>query len=142
MAAQPDFRYDFEAASDLPGDVDHAALQRMDLAAYLLDDGIAVPGTKRRIGIDPLIGILPFVGDGVAALASLIIIVQAALLDVERSTLVRMAANVAVDFAGGLIPLAGDLFDAAWKANRRNVELAVGDLATESAEIEVGPEPA
>lgn len=141
MAAQTDFRYDFDAASDLPADVDHAALRRMDLVAYLLDDGIAIPGTNRRIGIDPLIGVLPFAGDALAALASLSIVVQAALLGVDRSTLARMAFNVAVDFAVGSIPIAGDLFDAFWKANRRNVELAIDDLATESASIEIGAEP-
>lgn len=140
MALQSDFRYDFDAAGNLPADVDEGALRRMDLVAYVLDDGLAVPGTNRRIGIDPLIGVLPFAGDAATALASLYIVVQAALLGVDRSTLAVMVFNVAVDAAAGSVPIAGDLFDAAWKANRRNVELTIESLATESDPIQIEPE--
>ena len=137
MPAHSDFRYDLDGIDALPEDVDTAALQRMDRLAYALDDGIGVPGTNRRIGLDPLIGVLPVAGDAAIAAVSLAIVAQAALLGVSRSTLAVMVFNVAVDLGLGSVPVVGDLFDAVWKANRRNVELAVADLAVEPELIPV-----
>lgn len=119
---------DLEAA--LPASVDRAALSRMRTAAYLLDESLRVPGTRYRIGIDPLVGLLPVAGDTVTGLLSLYIVVEAARLGVSPGTLAKMVANVAIDVAGGSVPYLGDLFDAAWKANRRNVRLALSDLTT------------
>lgn len=137
MTSDSDFRYDLDGVDALPEDVDTAALQRMDRLAYALDDGIGVPGTNRRIGIDPLVGVLPVAGDAAIAAVSLAIVAQAALLGVSRSTLAVMVFNIAVDFGLGSVPVVGDLFDAAWKANRRNVALAVDDLAVEPKLIPV-----
>jgi hypothetical protein len=58
------------------------------------------------------------------------VVAQAALLGVNRWTLLRMLANVAVDFGAGSVPVVGDAFDAVWKANKMNLELAMRDLAT------------
>lgn len=132
MSTRSDFRYDFDALDALPSAVDESALRRMDRLAYALDDGVAVPGTDWRAGIDPILGVLPVAGDAVAAALSLAIVAQAALLGVARSTLAVMVFNIVVDLGAGSLPVVGDLFDVAWKANRRNVELAVTDLAADS----------
>jgi hypothetical protein len=97
---------------------------------------VRVPGTPVRIGIDPLLGIVPVAGDVLAGLLSLYVVAEAVRLGVSTATLVRMLANVAVDVAGGSIPVVGDLFDVAWKANARNADLVVADLAAEG-EVDV-----
>ena len=66
---------------------------------------------------------MPFVGDLVGVLLSAYIVAQAARLGASRGVLARMALNIAVEGLAGLVPLAGDVFDAAWKANQRNVRL-------------------
>ena len=97
--------------------------QRLKRLAWLLDSSIPIPGTRLSIGIDALIGLVPFLGDLVGVLLSSSILVEAARIGVSRSVLARMALNVAVEGLAGLVPLAGDVFDAAWKANQRNVRL-------------------
>jgi len=87
-----------------------------------LDDGLVVPGTKRRIGFDALLGLLPG-GDAVSAVGALSLFYLAIQRGVPRAVLARMAANVAVDALIGSIPLVGDLFDFGFKANRRNLQL-------------------
>lgn len=125
---------DIEAAfaaevDTLPASVDRAAVKRMQTVAWILDDGIRIPGSDRRIGIDPLIGVIPIAGDVVAGGISLYIILEAARLGVTYRTILRMLGNVAVDVVAGSVPYLGDIFDAAWKANKRNVELAIKDLS-------------
>jgi hypothetical protein len=105
-----------------PADAD-ALLARARLFARLLDDAIPIPGTQWRIGIDPLLGLVPGLGDALGAILSTWLIVVAARLGAPVSVLARMGANVAIDAAAGAIPLAGDLFDAGWKANVRNLRL-------------------
>jgi hypothetical protein len=97
--------------------------ERLKQLAWLLDSSIPIPGTRLSIGIDALIGLVPFLGDVVGVLLSSSILVEAARIGVSRSVLARMALNVAVEGLAGLVPLAGDVFDAAWKANQRNVRL-------------------
>jgi hypothetical protein len=97
--------------------------QRLKRLAWLLDSSIPIPGTRLSIGIDALIGLVPFLGDVVGVLLSSTILVEAARIGASRSVLARMALNVAVEGLAGLVPLAGDVFDAAWKANQRNVRL-------------------
>jgi hypothetical protein len=93
------------------------------LLAWLLDDLIPIPGTKVRIGLDPIIGLIPGFGDSSTALASSIIILHALRAGVPRIVLVRMALNVLVNTAVGAIPGVGDVFSAFFKSNRRNVAL-------------------
>lgn len=124
---------DLESAFDefdgeLPETVDEAAIRRMQAVALILDDGVRVPGTNFRIGIDPIVGVVPGAGDTVAAAVSLYIVLESARLGVSHTTLVRMLGNIAVDTAGGSVPVLGVLFDAVWKANRRNLKLALRDL--------------
>lgn len=114
---------------ELPPTVDEAAIRRMATVARVLDDGIRVPGTDARIGLDPLIGVMPGAGDAVAAGLSLYVVVESARLGVSFGTLVEMLATVTADAALGSIPLAGPVLDAFFKANVRNLELALSDLA-------------
>ena len=124
LAAAFDARID-----DLPESVDRAAVRRMRAVALVLDDSVRVPGTDFRIGLDPLLGLLPVTGDVVSGALSLYIVVESARLGVSRKTLLTMLAHVGIDVAGGSIPIVGDLFDAAWKANARNYALALAELA-------------
>lgn len=120
-----------DTPDELPDGVDEAAVARMRTVARLLDDSVRVPGTTRRIGLDPIIGVLPVAGDALTTGLSLYIVLESARLGVPTRTLVRMVANVAVDAAGGSVPVVGDLFDATFKANQRNVDLALAALAAE-----------
>ncbi|HEX6307139.1 MAG TPA: DUF4112 domain-containing protein [Longimicrobiales bacterium] len=103
-----------------PASRDVAGVRRL---AWLLDDIIRIPGTNLRFGIDPLLGLLPGGGDLAGGVLSGYIILAAARLGAPPSVLVRMGANVMVDAIVGSIPLLGDLFDAGYKANRRNARL-------------------
>lgn len=98
-------------------------LDRLGRLAWLLDSAFVLPGTRFRFGIDALIGLIPGLGDALGVVISCYIIREAARAGVPVSVLMRMALNVAVEGIVGLIPLAGDIFDAAWKANQRNVAL-------------------
>jgi hypothetical protein len=102
---------------------ERAALRRSRSVARLLDEAVRVPGTERRVGLDPMLGLLPLGGDAIGALLSLYVVVEAHRIGAPKGVLARMVANVLVDFLIGVVPLVGDLFDAAWKANTRNVEL-------------------
>lgn len=114
---------------ELPESVDPAAVRRMRAVARLLDESVRVPGTRFRVGLDPIVGLLPGAGDALTGVLSLYVVAEAARLGVTYTTLLRMLANVGVDVVGGSVPVLGDLFDAVWKANVRNVELALADLA-------------
>jgi hypothetical protein len=111
------------------GDHTGRALQRVRGLAWLLDKSIPIPGTRFRIGLDPIIGLIPGLGDAAGAILSSYIVLEAGRLGVSRSTLLRMGWNVLIEAVVGLIPLAGDLFDAGWKANQRNVQLLERTLA-------------
>lgn len=89
-----------------------------------MDDAIAIPGTRFRVGWDAIIGTLaPWVGDGIAALSHVTLIWSAFRAGLPRVVFARMLLNVAVDALAGSVPILGDLFDAVFKANRRNLEL-------------------
>jgi hypothetical protein len=96
---------------------------RLRRLSYLLDNSIPIPGTPFRIGLDSIIGLVPGVGDFVGGAFSLYIILEAARLGAPRALLARMGWNVAIDVLVGTVPLLGDLFDAGWKANMRNLAL-------------------
>lgn len=98
-------------------------LARAQRVARLWDGIIRIPGTPFSIGLDPLLGLVPGAGDALAAGVSGWLVLEAARLGVPASTLVRMVTNVAIDALIGAIPVAGDVFDFAWKANLKNVEL-------------------
>ena|SRR5690348_4509510 len=99
------------------------SLRRVQTVAVLLDEAIRVPGTKIRFGIDPIVGLIPGLGDVLGAVASAYIILEAARAGAPASVLLRMTINVGVDTLVGSLPVAGDLFDFAWKSNSKNVQL-------------------
>jgi hypothetical protein len=100
-----------------------SALKGLEALAWLLDNSIRIPGTRFRIGVDSLIGVVPVIGDAIGALLSTYILVMSAKMGVPRVTLLRMGFNITLEAVVGVVPLVGDLFDFAWKANRRNVVL-------------------
>ena len=91
--------------------------------AHLLDSAIVVPGTSYRIGLDPIVGLVPILGDLLSPLFSIAMLWQARELGVPKVVQLRMVMNVAIDAVLGIVPVAGDLFDAAWKANNKNLAL-------------------
>lgn len=97
--------------------------RKLGRLAWLLDSSIPIPGTRLTIGLDALIGLVPFIGDLVGVALSSYILAEASRIGVPRSVLVRMAFNVGFEGLVGMVPLAGDVFDAAFKANQRNVRL-------------------
>ena len=116
-----------------------AALDRSVVAravergVHLLDSAIPIPGTRLRVGLDPLLGLtLPAVGDAVAGFVSLGVLFLAVQYRVPSRVIGTMVFNVAVDTLVGGIPVVGDVFDFAWKANDRNFELLMthrGDVS-------------
>jgi len=93
-----------------------------DLSRYL--DGLfRVPGTTWRFGLDSLIGLVPNIGDTLTLFPSLYILVAGVRYGVPKITLLRMAANLGVDYIVGSIPVIGDAFDFVWKANQKNMDL-------------------
>ncbi len=91
--------------------------------ARMLDDNFAIPGTRIRFGWDSVLGFIPGFGDVAGSALALLIVHHAWQTGASKLTLVRMLGNVAADFAIGAVPLVGDLFDFAFKANRRNARL-------------------
>ena len=98
-------------------------LGRLQRIATLLDSAVRVPVIGRRIGLDGLIGLIPAVGDAAMTAVGGYILLEAWRMGAPASLLARMAANLAVDWAVGSVPLAGDVFDFFFKANLRNVAL-------------------
>ena len=98
-------------------------LERVRRIATLLDNAIPIPGTRYRVGLDPLLGLLPGIGDAVGAVMAGYILIEAARLGVPRSVLLRMLLNIGVDSAVGAVPGLGDLFDFVWKADAKNLSL-------------------
>jgi hypothetical protein len=106
--------------------IDRRRMDRLRRVGWLLDNSIPIPGTRFRLGIDGLIGLVPGVGDLVGGLLSLYIIVEASRMGAPRGMLARMGWNVAIDTLVGEIPILGDLFDIGFKANLRNLALLDG----------------
>lgn len=101
----------------------HPALQRLRRLSHLLDNAIAIPGLGYRVGIDPLIGLIPGGGDLMTGLISVYIVTEAARVGVPAATLSRMGLNILLELLIGTVPMVGDLFDVVWKANAQNVDL-------------------
>ncbi len=109
--------------------------ENLDFLSHLLDDFIRIPGTPIRFGLDGIVGFIPGVGDVVGGLASCVIIVAAWSRGIPKVTVARMVMNVAIETAVGAVPVVGNFFDIAWRANRRNYALLRGaiDLPQQSA---------
>jgi hypothetical protein len=101
----------------------HAAERRIARVTRLLDELVSVPGTPIKLGLDPVIGLIPVVGDAVAAGVGAWVIAEAARFGVPRVVLGRMVVNLLMDLGIGAIPLVGDVYDAFFRSNTRNLEL-------------------
>ena len=104
-------------------DTVEASLRRLDRFAFLLDSAYRIPLTRRRIGLDGIVGLVPGIGDGITALVALYPLLEAWRLGAPTTLLLRMLANIGADSVLGAVPVAGDLFDFTFKTNRRNVAL-------------------
>lgn len=104
-------------------------LQKIRKIANLLDTAIGIPGTKIRFGLDPILGLFPGGGDLVTAVISGYMIYLAASFGLEQSKIFEMIRNVAIETAIGSVPIVGDIFDAYFKANLRNLEILESHLA-------------
>jgi len=98
-------------------------VRRLVWLARLLDDAVQIPGTKYSVGIDPIIGLVPGVGDAVSLAISAYIIYEGKRLGASQTTVAAMVGNVALDALVGLVPVLGDIADVAFKANQRNLRL-------------------
>jgi hypothetical protein len=99
--------------------------EQLDHLAGVLDDIFHIPGTKIRFGLDPIVGLVPGLGDIITGLLSFLIVFAAWQRGLPRIALSRMVANIAIDTLLGSIPIFGDVFDTAWKSNRMNYNLLV-----------------
>ena len=107
----------------LPDPALERRLARLREWAALLDTAFRVPGTGVRFGWDPILGLIPGIGDLVGPLYSAVVLVTAIQLGIPRIVQLRMLLTVMVDVAVGVIPVVGDLFDVVWKANKWNLAL-------------------
>ncbi|MEN9565789.1 MAG: hypothetical protein RLZZ69_985 [Cyanobacteriota bacterium] len=98
-------------------------LTKLRRVSKILDNAIAIPGTKISFGLDPILGLLPGGGDTVTGGIAAYIVVEAARMGVPREILWKMVGNILIDSFAGTVPVVGDLFDLGWKANVKNLEL-------------------
>jgi hypothetical protein len=91
--------------------------------AVLLDSAFRVPGTQMRFGLDPIVGLLPGAGDLVTGFFSVMILLHSVRLRIPKVVIARIVLNTGLDLLVGAVPLLGDLFDAGFKANLRNLRL-------------------
>jgi hypothetical protein len=121
------------------GQQSRAEVERsLEQLAHLMDGLFRVPGTGWRVGLDAVVGLIPGVGDFATTAVSLYILAAGVRYRVPKVTLLRMGANIAVDYLLGSIPVVGDLFDAAWKSNQMNVELLRRRAAVTPEELSRG----
>lgn len=107
-----------------PLQYDHdEAIARIDRIAKLMDSEFKVPGVPLRFGLDTIVGLVPGVGDAVTGAVSLYLVNEARKAGAPKHLVARMIANAAIDTAVGAIPVAGDVFDFAFKSNRKNARL-------------------
>lgn len=103
--------------------------------AELLDSRYTIPGTRIKIGLDPIFGLVSGIGDLAGASLSVYFMFYATSMGAGASVLLRMFMNIMADLIIGLIPIFGDLFDVAWKANLRNAKL-LEELEADSEKLE------
>lgn len=119
---------------DKPTDDKSTDLEMVDQLVQWLDTKFVIPGLGIRFGLDAIIGLIPGFGDAVTSLLSFYILSVANRYNVPRVTQARMAANIALDWLVGLVPIVGDLFDIAWKANSRNAVLLKRHMSPTASE--------
>jgi len=118
-----------------------ATLNRIRKLSRLMDTAIGIPGTKFRIGLDPIIGLVPGAGDIVDTAFSAYLIYLATQFNIPQKTLGKMIYNISLEAVIGSVPLVGDIFDAFYKSNMRNLALLEAHLAAEEPELAAVAEP-
>lgn len=117
------------AVPPLDGHEEHAGIRRVRFIANLMDTAITLPFLKKRIGLDPILGLCPVVGDVVTGVVACYTLWVAYDLKLPVWVLVRMSANVLIDTTVGNVPVMGDLFDWFWKANTKNLRILEEEYA-------------
>ncbi len=118
-----------QPSTPLPLNIKTSVIKRIRRLSYLLDNAIPIPGTPYRIGIDPLLGLLPGAGDFLGTVFSMYIVIEAARLGLPRETLAKMVGNILFETVFGTLPVVGDVVDATWKSNAKNLALLEEHLA-------------
>ncbi|EGK87811.1 DUF4112 domain-containing protein [Microcoleus vaginatus PCC 9802] len=118
------------SSANTPNKSHVASLRRLRRISHLLDNAIPIPGTKYRIGLDPILGLIPGGGDLISSLFAGYVVFKSAQMGVPQETLVKMATNIVFDTVAGTVPVAGDLLDVTWKANVKNIELLDAHLGS------------
>ena len=114
---------------DLPmGRSPAEARRRMEAMERLLERSMTIPGTKVGVGLDSVVGLIPVLGDAIAAALGAYLLWEARNLGLPKWKLWRMAGNIAFDAAVGAVPVAGDVFDFAFRSNSRNLKLVTRHL--------------
>ena len=130
-----------KAASTLTPERRHSQVeieQSLDQLSRWMDGLFRVPGTSWRFGLDAIVGLIPGIGDTASTLVGFYVLAAGVRYRVSKATLLRMGLNIAVDYIFGAIPVLGDLFDAAWKSNQKNVELLRRRATVTAAEARSG----
>jgi len=117
-----------------------AILARLDKFSRFTDSSIGLPFTRFKIGVDPLIGLVPGVGDLIGLAMSGYVLLEAQRAGASKEVKRRMLRNIGIDFVGGLIPVVGDAFDAVYKANTRNTHL-LRNYLNEQLAVQPPPRP-
>jgi len=112
-----------------------AALRRLQAVADVLDTAFVLPGTKQRVGVDAIIGLIPGLGDILTTLLSTYIIWESRNLGVSRFALARMLSNLGIHAAVGSLPIIGDVFDALFRVNQRNMRILRAQLERPAAAL-------
>ena len=99
--------------------------EQLDHLAGVLDDIFHIPGTRIRFGLDPIVGLVPGLGDIITGLLSFLIVFAAWQRGLPKVAVMRMVVNIGIDTLVGSIPIFGDVFDTVWKSNRMNYNLLV-----------------
>jgi hypothetical protein len=104
-------------------DSDARTLAALRKWSVLLDSAFRVPGTNFKFGLDPILGLVPGIGDLTTPFFATLLLLHAVRLRIPRVVQLRMLMNAAIDLGIGVVPVVGDLFDFGWKANVRNLAL-------------------
>lgn len=106
----------------------------LEFLSQLMDSAFVIPGLRLRFGLDPLLGLIPGLGDAISSFVSLYILSAAVRYEVPRVTMLRMGLNIVIDYALGAVPVVGDMFDVVWKSNVKNVDLLRRSIETVGSE--------
>ena len=112
--------------------------RELEVLSQIMDNQFRIPVLGWRFGLNAIIDLIPEFGDIATTIVALYILVSAVRYRVPKVTLLRMGLNIGIYFVGGLIPLVGDLFDAWWKPNIRNINLLRRRATVSAAEARQG----